>query len=64
LIVVVADTCDLLVGLFSIPIFDDFFQISAETPLRKFLQYGVLEGLTKQVVGEIWEKWQKSGDWK
>ena len=28
--------------LFPIPVFDDFFQISAETPLRKSLKYDVL----------------------
>jgi hypothetical protein len=48
-------------GLLPNSIFDEFFLILAETPLKKTHKYSVLISFFQKVVGKIGENWRKSG---
>jgi hypothetical protein len=50
-----------LKGLIPIPVFDEFFLILAETPLKKVRKYGVLTNFFQKVVGKIRKNWKKLG---
>jgi len=52
------------IGLFSIPVFDDFFSNFSRDAVEEIPLIRRIKELTKQVAGEIWKKWRKSGDWK
>ncbi len=47
--------------LFPNSVFDEFFPVLAETPLKKTHKYGVLISFFQKVVGKTGENWQKSG---
>jgi hypothetical protein len=47
-------------GLLPNSVFDKFFSILAETPLKKTHKYGVLISFFQKVVGKIGKNWRKS----
>jgi hypothetical protein len=50
-------------GLIPIPVFDEFFIILVETPLKKAHKYGALISFFLKSRRQNWRKLAKIGDW-